>query len=435
MNDNTLTTAVQSAPLPLEYKPERFARFLGGLGFEARYNVRSQTNQWRYVPDVAAGEKLPKGWDSQYGWRDLTDVDAQQLRKRLADMRVTPILRDGPFRAVGMCLELPQNKFLDAFSTAAALNPVDPLLEYLENDTYQWDGESRLDLWLEECFDVDAGSLGLAHWASTFIFLGAVWRAYHPGMKLDEMPVLIGPGGIGKSTALQQCLPPNLQGMFADGLNLAASPKERVEALQGRAIVEIGEMQGARRADMESLKAFLSRTDDGSTRLAYRRNPEPMPRRCIVVGTADRPDPLPDDHNLRRFVPVTLNGGNAAKVVEYMAKNRDQLWAEAMVLYEDGFKAYLPEKLKPQQQEATERARSTDTILESKVADWLTDAPEYFELERVAYAVGMVDEWAKTVQLTQGDIRRLSAVLRHHGYQPIQHRRDGRKVREWYCPN
>ena len=113
-------------------------------------------------------------------------------------------------------------------------------------------------------------------------------------------------------------------------------------------------MQGARRADLESLKAFLSRTDDGSTRLAYRHNPEPMPRRCIIVGTADRPDPLPDDPNLRRFVPITLTGGNAARVMEFMDKCRDQLWAEGLYLYERGQDARLPDELKGKQAEATE---------------------------------------------------------------------------------
>ena len=138
---------------------------------------------------------------------------------------------------------------------------------------------------------IDVAEESLNSRAGTFIFLGAVWRAYQPGVKLDEMPILIGRGGIGKSTALRYIFPPELRELFTDGLHLAAQPKERVEAMQGKAVVEAAEMQGARRADLESLKAFLSRTDDGSVRLAYRRDPEPMPRRSIIVGTADR-DPL-----------------------------------------------------------------------------------------------------------------------------------------------
>ena len=154
--------------------------------------------------------------------------------------------------------------------------------------------------------------------------------ALFPGCKLDEIPVLIGPGGIGKSTALRGIFPPELQDLFTDGLNLGTDAKTRVEALLGRAMVEIGEMAGARRADVESLKAFLSRTDDGSTRLSYDKRPTPMPRRCVIVGTADRNDPLPPDHNLRRFVPVVLEGGDVGALIEYMDANRGQLWSRSL---------------------------------------------------------------------------------------------------------
>ena len=61
-------------------------------------------------------------------------------------------------------------------------------------------------------------------------------------------------------------------------------------------------MAGSTRADIASLKAFLSRTDDGAVRLAYRGDPELMLRRAVIVGAADRNDPLPNDPNLRRCV-------------------------------------------------------------------------------------------------------------------------------------
>ena len=179
----------------------------------------------------------------------------------------------------------------------------------------KWDGMERLAYLMEDTFTVkdtpgtedgqEDENWTLAQWGSVYILLGTIQRSYEPGVKLDEMLVIIGPPGIGKSTLLRHLLPPHLQALFSDGLDLAADAKERVEALQGRAIVEIGEMAGARRADLESLKTFLSRTDDGNVRLAYRHNPEPMPRMANLVGTADRSDPLPDDDNVRRFVPVT----------------------------------------------------------------------------------------------------------------------------------
>ena len=122
--------------------------------------------------------------------------------------------------------------------------------------------QPRLDSWLGEVFRTDSGC-ELTKWASVFVLLGAVWRTYEPGTKLDEMPVLNGEQGCGKSTALRLLLPPEHPEWFADGLHLASDPRTRVEALQGRVIVEASEMAGITRAELESLKAFLSRTDSG----------------------------------------------------------------------------------------------------------------------------------------------------------------------------
>ena len=59
------------------------------------------------------------------------------------------------------------------------------------------------------------------------------------------------------------------------------------EALQGRVIVEASELAGLNRAEIEALKAFLTRQDDGGVRLSWRRNPNPMPRRAIIIGTTN----------------------------------------------------------------------------------------------------------------------------------------------------
>ena len=165
------------------------------------------------------------------------------------------------------------------------------------------------------------------------------------------MPVLVGPQGVGKSHLLRAILPPEHPEWFSDALHLAAHPKERVESLLGRVLVEVSEMAGAHRAEIQSLKAFLTRQDDGATRLAYRRNPEPMPRRAILAGTTNDAECLPNDPTgLRRFVPVEVPRG--CDVQAYLDPQRHQLWAEAVTWYrlrgedEDG---QLPRHLLPKQ--------------------------------------------------------------------------------------
>ena len=248
-----------------------------------------------------------------------------------------------------------------------------------------------------------------------------------PGIKLDEMPVLIGPQGTGKSTALRLALPPSMPELFNDGLHLAADPKFRAEALQGRAIVEASEMAGSTRAELESLKAFLSRTDDGGVRLAYRRNPEAMPRRCIIIGTTNNSECLPNDPSgNRRFVPVVLTGGKPAQVTIYLNNNRDQLWSEARTLYqwkiedpEHAITAWLPDHLKTAQRDATELARRKDEVMEDKIDSALATRGDH------PVSLG---ELIKDIDM-QGERnidRRAGAYLRTLGYEKVN--RDNRKV-------
>ena len=423
------TPASQPAICPLEYTPERFERALVGIGVELRYNYRSLRTEYRRVPEIVWADILAvKPAPMPTPWQDWTDIAATLVR---AEMRETPW---GNYSGDDMSLMFTVNttdkQFAEGVKLAAARNQVDPFLDYLQDDIPRWDGIPRLSAWLWHCFDVAEESWDLADWASEFILLGAVQRAYHPGAKLDEVPVLIGPGGIGKSTALRELFPPEIQDLFTDGLNLSSDTKTRVEALQGRAIVELAEMAGARRADIESLKAFISRTDDGSVRLTWRHNPEPLPRRCIIVGTADRNDPLPPDHNLRRFVPVTLTAGNVGQLLTFMDANRGQLWAEALHLYETGQDARLPDWLKEQQREATDAARPADAIQDG-VERYIETAPETFTLEAVAYHLKLIDGPYDGANVSQADQQRIGAALRHYGYQKARRRVNG-KLRNVY---
>ena len=406
--------------LPLPATPERFRFALGYHQIAVRYDVRGMRNQVRIGPR----------WEDSTKWEDLTDAKATIVQEMLQTLPFPCKAEHGKFdNYIGGCLDLNAKSFHELMMNACAHREEDPLVELLF-DLPPWDGIKRLPYWLETCFDVADDSLELAEWASQHIFLGTVWRAMEPGTKLDEMVVLIGDPGIGKSTVLRYALPPELRYMFSDGLNLSAPPKERVESLQGRAITEIPEMQGARKADRESLKAFVSRTDDGSIRLAFRKNPEPMPRRSILVGTADRTDPLPDDRNLRRFVPVTLLSGDVGQAMVTLDRDRDDLWAEALHLYHQGVSARLPDTLKYAQAEATESARAKDTVLEDAIVEWLSTAAATFTTQQVARGVGLV-EVGKEAKLSYLDSRRIGQVLRHQGYRMNVVKVEGLSKKRW----
>ena len=174
------------------------------------------------------------------------------------------------------------------------------------------------------------------------------------------MPVLYGPQGIGKSALLRALLPRKQDSWFCDSLRLTSSTKELAETIQGRAIVEVSEMSGARKADLEKLEAFLSAVDDGTVRFAYRRDPETRLRRCILVGTSNNEFMLPNDPTgLRRFVPIKLNPAKS-KIEEHIAEQREQLWAEALIRYHNKVRAGLPFALRGAAAKVAERHRSSD---------------------------------------------------------------------------
>ena len=144
---------------------------------------------------------------------------------------------------------------------------------------------------------------------------------------------MIGAQGIGKSTFVAHLFPDKFRReFFTDNFSFADDDKARIEALLGFAIVEVSELAGMRRADLEALKAFVSRDTDNK-RLAYARNQITIPRRCVFVGTTNSQTPLPSGDENRRFVPIRLLGGDAAFIREYMNENRERLWAEARDKY------------------------------------------------------------------------------------------------------
>ena len=380
------------------------------LRIEIRYNLRRAQAEYREF----GGE-----------WHEFNDRAMGNLRDTIAECFTYQTSRDG-----ARSLHYGRETWEVCLNALLYHREVDPFLEWLES-LPPWDGANRLDRWLRDVFTLaNTNDPGLVEWVSKFVFLGAVWRAYEPGTKLDEMPVLCGKQGIGKSTSLRLTLPAHLPDLFADGLHLAAPSKDRAEALQGRVIVEVPEMAGITRAELESMKAFLSRVDDGTVRLAYRRNPESSPRRAIIVGTTNDPEPLPNDPSgNRRFVVVRITDGDAGEIAQYLEANREQLWTEAVQRYKNRETAWLPSSLKQAQTDMNDTARQRDEILEDKVDYWLaTQAPETgFTMADVVEGIGLKSKYQTTGGTTQADQRRIAAILRRKGYQNYRER----QTRKW----
>ena len=329
---------------------EGLGNVLGAMGYQWRYNVRGMCAELRQ----GVGD-----------WDPTNDRRIADIRSRIPER----------FKQAGTNKRLlfGRTAFEDCFLALLNRAESDPFKDWLEA-LPKWHGEHRLDSWLSHVFEIDDEHKALAAWGSRSLLLGAVWRTYEPGTKIDEMLVLIGRQGIGKSTAPKCLLPPEHPEWFTDGLRLSADDKVRAEALQQRVIVEAAEMAGSTRAERESLKSFLSRTDDGAVRLAWRHDPEVALRRCVLIGTSNDPHCLPaDPSGNRRFVAVTVRAGEdgATGVRLYLKNFREQLWAEALHRYREGETAHLPSDLAEIQTRVNASAVQVDESLEDALLAFL----------------------------------------------------------------
>ena len=196
--------------------------------------------------------------------------------------------------------------------------------------------------------------------------IGAIQRVLEPGCKFDTVLVLDGKPGIGKSTLLRK-----LGGKwFSDSLSLADTrDKTAAEKLQGVWIMEIGEMQGTRKADVDIMKGFISRQVD-EYRAAYGRVVERHPRTAIICGTTNSTTGfLRDTTGNRRFWPVTVEGGRLS-VWDMTEETRAQIWAEALLYQAGGEDSFLDAEMEKEAAKAQQAALEYDDR-EGEVIEYL----------------------------------------------------------------
>ena len=228
-----------------------------------------------------------------------------------------------------------------------------------------WDGVERVDTLLIDYLGAEDSKYTRAVTRKTLV--GAIQRVLEPGCKFDTMLVLDGATGIGKSTLLSK-----LGGKwFSDSLSLADTrDKTAAEKLQGKWIMEIGEMQGTRKSDIDVVKGFLSRQDD-AYRAAYGRVVQSHPRTCIICGTTNSTTGfLRDTTGNRRFWPVEVNRGGRLSVWDMTEETIRQIWAEAFAMATEGETTYLDKEMEKEAVKAQQNALMYDER-EGEVTDYL----------------------------------------------------------------
>jgi len=329
--------------------------------------------------------------------RPVKDTDITNIQEYLQQAGMTRLSKDTTHQAV---------------EKRAEENAFHPVKDYLID--LKWDGQARLRGWLN-------AYLGVPHSEYTaqigqMFLVAMVARIFEPGCKADYMLILEGPQGIGKSTACS-ILAGN---WFSDALpDLKLGGKDISQHLNGKWLIEVAEMSALDKTEASALKAFVTRNIE-QYRPSYGRKDVWEARQCVFIGTTNKGCYLRDETGGRRFWPVLCGVVD----LEALARDRDQLFAEAVALYRSKTPwwptaAFEAEHIKPHQD-----SRYEEDAWSQAVISWLPNVSKSTVLEIAREALHI-----ETARLGTAEQRRIIAILER--LQWVRGPRGNRGERFW----
>lgn len=281
-------------------------------------------------------------------------------------------------------------------------------------DTLKWDGVARIDHFFEDNFGAEGTNYVRA--ASKNFWLSMTARVYDPGCKVDNMIIIEGPQGVGKSLALR-----TIAGeWFAEQHESATNPKAFLEIIQGVLLTEISEMDAFSRAEVSRVKQIISSQID-RYRDSYGYYATAHKRQGIFVGTTNTDDWNRDDTGARRFWPIRARG---TVDIANIKENRLQYFAEAV----QRTRGHEPWWIMPREETEKEQAdRFVSDIWQDDVEVYLAGRPE-------TVTVGDIFEECLKITIghrTKRDEMRVASVLRHVGWIKDLVRSGGKVSRVW----
>lgn len=281
----------------------------------------------------------------------------------------------------------------------------------------KWDGEERIELFMTDAYGADMNEYVRA--VSKNFWIGLAARVFYPGCKLDNMVVLEGGQGIGKTTSLEI-----IGGEWFTDIKDSLSSKDFFISLQGKMIIEIAELDTFNKADVTRIKQVVTSRND-RYRDPYDDRAKDHPRMCVFVGSTNETQWQRDSTGGRRFWPITCKFFNLSYVKEY----REQFFAEAVHRLKAGegwYKTPADQTLAEQ-----ERRRQADEW-EDIVAHWLSGGIQGMLIQETTIRQIAVD----CLKIDEGRLdvliqRRIGKVLHTIGWEKNRVVRNGVRTHVW----
>lgn len=292
-------------------------------------------------------------------------------------------------------------------------NSFHPVRNFL--DRLEWDGESRIKKWLSI-----VGGLPPNHYSEEFsdkFLIGCVARVMNPGCKLDNILIIEGEQGIGKSSMLKILA----SQWFSDAPFYIAS-KDSYIAMRGYWVIELPELMVLKRANSQMTKSFFSQRVD-SYRPPYKRRNISFKRQCVFVGTTNEDKYLIDTTGNRRYWCVKINFVDGG----WLLNNVKQLWAEARYQYDEGVKWYFEDT--PYAVEEATNQRMLASLDFNQIANMTIGRKTTVTTAIIARQMGMENP-------TPNQMKDITSAMTKIGWQPSHvYDEDGSRVRGFAKPS
>lgn len=325
-------------------------------------------------------------------WQAFKDSDYSRLRIALERKGFKPIGRE---------------LVRDVVLLVADEAPFDSAQAWLNG--LPWDGVKRVEGFLSSYFMSEDTEYTRA--VSVYLWTALAGRVLDPGCKADMVPILVGAQGAGKSSAVAAMAPAP---EFFCEVSFHEKDEDLARKMRGRLVAELGELRGLHTRELESIKAFITRTHENWIP-KYREFAVQFPRRLVFIGTTNKDEFLADETGNRRWLPVRVEGVR----VDAIRQDRSQLWAEARVLFKKW--GILYKNAEGLAGEAHEEHTIEDAWL-SVVQHWLVepdaltgDTPRAREFLRVSDVLKSALRFDDK-NITRREEMRVGAILRTLGY-------------------
>jgi putative DNA primase/helicase len=335
---------------------ENKSNWIDGLEMDAKNNYLSSRNNFKLVLENDPALKGRFAYDEfskrktvlkDLPWRKVTENSQWVQDEDECNLRI--YMADEPYN-------MSHNGNLnDVFEAHIMNHSIHPVKEYLR--LLEWDGEERISTVFIDY--MGAADNAYTREVTKKSIVACVARIFQPGVQFDYVLTLIGEEGKKKSSIFRKLA----KKWFSDNFSfeMLKRGKEAFEQIQGYWVIEIAELAGLKKADIEPVKHFLTKRDD-VFRVPHAKYTSQFKRQCVFFGTTNNWDFLQSNNGNRRFWPMPILEQTPGKSVDEDMTDEeiDQIWAEAVHLYKQKEKLYLSDELEAMAKEMQRKHTESD---------------------------------------------------------------------------